>query len=108
MLKARLKNKTLERKKQSRKKATERVAHEEPSSVKPSIKEFKKVGGNTTSYSIHEIKANAWIQVEPEVDLVLTNLKLKIIGQPHDEVLLTTGKRFKQYKANEDRIILKT
>ena len=29
-----------------------------------------------------------------------------MLGQPYDEVLLTTDKRFKHYKANEDRIIL--
>ena len=52
---------TLERKEQSREKATEWVAHEEPSSMKPSIKEFMKIDGNTTSYSIHGIKANARI-----------------------------------------------
>ena len=52
---------TLERKEQSRKKATEWVAHEEPSSMKPSVKEFTKIDGNTTSYSLHEIKANARI-----------------------------------------------
>ena len=46
-------------------------------------------------------------QVEQDVDLVLENLKLKTLGQPHDEVLLTTGRRFRHYKANEDRITLK-
>ena len=40
---------TLERKKQSRKKATESVAHKKPSSMKPSVKEFTKIDGNTTS-----------------------------------------------------------
>ena len=98
---------TLERKEQSRKKATEWVAREEPSSMKPSVKEFTKIDGNTTSYSIHGSKSNARIRVEQDVDLVLKNLKLKIFGQPYDEVLLTTDKRFKQYKLNEDRIILK-
>ena len=97
----------LERKEQSRKKATESVAHGEPSSMKPSIKVFTKIDGNTTSYSIHGIKANARIRVEQDVDLVLENLKLKIPGQPYDEVLLTTDKRFKHYQAKEDRIILK-
>ena len=53
------------------------------------------------------MKANARIQREQEVDLVLKNLKLKIPGHPNDEVLLTTDKRFKYYEANEDRIILK-
>ena len=98
---------TLERKEQSWEKATEWVAHEKPSSMKPSIKEITKTDGNATSYSIHGIKANAWIRVEQDVDLALKNLKLKILGQPYDEVLLTTDKRFKHYKANEDRIILK-
>ena len=98
---------TLERKEQSRKKATEWVAHEEPSSMRPNIKEFTKIDGNTTSYSLHGIKANARIGMEQDVDLVLKNLKLKIFGQPHDDVLMTTDRRFKHYKANEDRIILK-
>ena len=98
---------TLERIEQSRKKATECVPHEEPSSMKPSIKEITKIDGNTTSYSIHGINANARNRVEQDVDLVLKNLKLKITGQPYDDVLLTTDKPFNYYKANEDRIILK-
>ena len=70
--------------------------------------EFTKIDGNTTSYSLHGIKANARKRVEQDADLVLKNLKLKILGQPHDDVLLTTtDRRFKHYKANEDRIILK-
>ena len=34
-------------------------------------------------------------------------MKLKILGQPYDEVLVMTDSRYKNYKANEDRIILK-
>ena len=98
---------TLERRDQFRKKATEWVVHEEPSLRKPSIKYFTKIDGATTSYSMHGIKANARIRVEQDVHQVLKNLKLKILGQPLDEVLLTTEKRFEHYKANEDRIILK-
>ena len=45
--------------------------------------------------------------MEQDADLVLKNRKFKILGQPHDDVLLTTDRRFKHYKANEDRIILK-
>ena len=71
------------------------------------MKEFTKVDGNTTSYSTNGIKANAKIRVEQDVDLVLKNLKLKILGQPYDEVLIMTDSRYKIYKANEDRIILK-
>ena len=74
--------------------------------MKPSMKELTKIDGNATSYSIHGIKANARVRVEQDVDLALENLKLKIFGQPYDEGLLTTDKRFKHYKANEDRIIL--
>ena len=59
------------------------------------------------SYSIHGIKVIARLWVEQDADLVLRNLKLKIHGQLHDDKLLTTGRRFKHYKANEDRIILK-
>ena len=82
----------LGRKEQSRKKATERVAHEEPTSMKPSINEFTKVVGNTTSYYIHGIKANARIRVEQDVDVVLKNLQLKKFGQPYDKLLITTDK----------------
>ena len=59
------------------------------------------------SYSINGLKANSRRGVEPDVHLVLKNLKLKILGQPHDEVLLTTDKRFKHSEAHEDLIILK-
>ena len=75
--------------------------------MKPSIKEFTKIDGNNTSYSINGIKASARIRVDQDADLVLKNLKLKILGQPHDDVLLATDRRYKHYKANEDRIILK-
>ena len=47
------------------------------------------------------------IRVEQDVHLMLKNIKLKILGQPHDEVILVTDSRYKNYKANEDRIILK-
>ena len=53
------------------------------------------------------IKANARIREEQDFDLVLENMELKILGQPHDEVLMMTDSRYKNYKANEDRIILK-
>ena len=60
-----------------------------------------------TSYSINGIKADARIGVEQDVDLMLKNKKLKILGQPYDEVLIMTDSRYKNYRANEDRIILK-
>ena len=75
--------------------------------MKPSIKKSTKIDRDTTSYSINGSKASARIRVEQDADLVLKNLKLKILGQPHDDVLLATDRRFKHYKANEDRIILK-
>ena len=75
MVKTRLHNKPLRGKSNLEKKATEWVPHEEPSSMKPSLKEFTKVDGNTTSYSIHGIKANARIRVEQDVDLVLKKPK---------------------------------
>ena len=96
-----------QRKEQFLKNAKEWVAIKEPSSLKPSIKEFTEIVGNTTSCSMNGIKANARIRLEQGVDLVLKNQKLKILGQPYDEVLLTTDKRFKHYKAIKDRIILK-
>ena len=97
----------LQRKEQSQKNAAEWVVNQELSSLKPSIKEFTKIDGTTTSYSINGIKASARIRVEQDANLVLKNFKLKILGQPHDDVLLATDRRYKHYKANEDRIILK-
>ena len=38
---------------------------------------------------------------------MLKNMKLKILGQAYDEVLIITDSRYKKYKANEDRKILK-
>ena len=70
------------------------------------MKEFTKIDGNTTSYSMNGIKANARIRVEQDVDLMLKTMKLKILGQPHDEVLMMTDSRYKNYKSNEDRIVL--
>ena len=75
--------------------------------LKTSVKEFTKIDENTMSYSMNGIKANARIGLEQDIDLVLKNLKLKILDQPHDEVLMMTDSRHKNYKVNEDRIILK-
>ena len=96
-----------QRKEYSQKNAAEWVVNQELSSLKPSIKEFTKSDGNTTSYSINGIKASARIRVDQNADLVLKNLELKILGQPHDDVLLAADRRYKHYKANENRIILK-
>ena len=98
---------TLERKKHSRQNLKQWAAHEESPALKTSVKAFTKIDGNTTLYSMNGIKANARIRVEQDVDLVLKNMKLKILGQPFDEVLIMTESRYKNYKANEDRIILK-
>ena len=53
------------------------------------------------------IKANARIRVGKDVDLVLKNMKLKIQGQPHDAVPITTDSRYKHYKANEDGLLFR-
>ena len=71
------------------------------------MEEFTKIDGNTTSYSMNGIKANARIRVEQDVDLVVKNMKLKILGRAHDEKLMMKDSRYKNYKANEDRIITK-
>ena len=52
------------------------------------------------------IKTDARRRVEQDVELVLKKMKLKILGQPHDEVLLMTDSRYKNSEANEDRIII--
>ena len=96
-----LKNRSYSEKTILRRRATEWVANQEPSSRKPIIKEFTKFDGNTTSNSIHGIKANARIRVEQDADLELKKLKI------NDDVLLTTDRLFKHDRANEDRVILK-
>ena len=101
------KQETLERKEQSRQNANQWVANEEPASLTTSVKEFTKIDGNTTLYSMNGIKANARIRVQQNVDIVLKNMELKVLGQPHDEVSIKTNSRYKHYQANEDRIILK-
>ena len=98
---------TLERKEQSKRNAKQWAANEKSPTLKTSVKEFTKLDGSTTSYSINGIKANARLRSEQDVDLVLKNMKLKILGQPYDEVLIMTHSRYKNYKANEDRIILR-
>ena len=98
---------TLERKERSRQNAKHWAANEESPVLKTSVKECTKIDGNTTSYSMNGIKANARIRVEQDVDLVLKNMKLKILGQPYDEVLKITDSRYKNYKANDDGIIPK-
>ena len=67
---------TLERKEQSRQNAKQWAANEESSALKTSVKEFTKIDGNTTSYSMNRIKGNARIRLERDVDLVLKNKKL--------------------------------
>ena len=59
------------------------------------------------SYFVNRIKPSARIRVEQDDSLVLKNLTFNTFGQPHDNVLLSTDRRFKHYKANEYRIILK-
>ena len=79
---------TLERKEPSRQNAKQWAANEESPALRTSVKQFTKIDGNTTTYSINGIKANARIRVEQDVDLVLKNMKLNILGQPYDEVLI--------------------
>ena len=93
--------------KESEEQTLERKEQSLQNALKTSVKEFTKIDGNTTSYSMNGIKVNARIRVEQDVGLVLKNMKLKILGQPYDEVLIMTDSRYKNYKANEDRIILK-
>ena len=92
-------------KEQSRQNAKQWVSIEEPPSSKTSVKEFTKINGNTTSYSTNQGK---WTYtIEQDVDLVLKNMKFEKLRQPLDQVLNTTGSRYKHYKSNEDYIFLK-
>ena len=84
---------TLEREEQSRQNARQWAANGESSALKTSVKEFTKIDGNTTSFSMNGIKANARMRIERDVDFVLKNMKLKILGQSYDEVLMITDSR---------------
>ena len=90
---------TLDRKEQSKQNAKQWAMNELSPILKTTVKQLTKIDGNTTSYSMNGIKANARIRVEQDVDLVLKNMKLKIVGQPHDEVLIMIDSRYKNYKA---------
>ena len=81
---------TLERKERLRQNAKQWAANEESPVLKTSLKEFTKIDGNTTSNCVNGIKANARIRVEQDVNLELKNMKLKLLGQPYDEVLIMT------------------
>ena len=81
---------TLERKERSRQNAKQWAVNEESFALERSVKEFTKIDGSTTSYSMKGIKANAWIPAETDVDLLLKKMKLKILGQLHDEVVMLT------------------
>ena len=56
---------------------------------------------------IPSIESRQMREYEQKVNLVLKNLKLQILDQADEEVLITTDPRYKHYKANEDSIILK-
>ena len=98
---------TVDKKEQSKQNAKKWAINEQSPIMKTTVKQLTKIDGNTTLYSMNGNKANARIRLEQDVDLILKNMKLKILGQPHDEVLTVTDSRYKNYKANEDRIILK-
>ena len=88
---------TLERNEQSKQNVKQWAANEGSTVLKTSVKEFTKIDGNNTSYSMNGMKANAKIQVEQDVDLLLKSMKLNILSQPHDEVLMMTDSRYKNY-----------
>ena len=71
---------TLERKERPRQNAKQWAVNEESPVLKTSVREFTKIDGNTTSHSMNGIEANARIRVEQDVDLVLKNMKLKVLG----------------------------
>ena len=81
------------RKEQSHKIAIEWVANEEPTSMKPIVKEFTKPTETPRRTSKNGIKANERIRVKQTVDPVLKNLKHNILGQPFDEVLPTVDRQ---------------
>ena len=56
---------------------------------------------------MNEIKANAIIRAEQDINLIPKNSKLGSVRQPNDEMPLTTDRQFKRYNVIEDHVILK-
>ena len=75
--------------------------------MKTSTKELTEVDGNITWYSSNGIKASAPTRVEEDSDQRLKNLKMKILCQTIDELLLKTDRQYKHHRSTEDRIVLK-
>ena len=73
---------TLEGKERSRQNAKQWAANQKSAVLKTSLREFTKIDGKTTSYSMNGIKANARIRVEQDVDLVLKNMKFSPLFLP--------------------------
>ena len=101
------KNRLFNKKKQSRQDAKQWVANEEPPSLRTCVQELTNIDGKKASYSMNGLKANVRIRAEQDVELLLQNSKLKLLSRPYDEVLTTTDRRNKHYKANEGRVIHK-
>ena len=98
---------TREGKEQTGQNAKQWVANQELFSLKTRVKGIAKNDGKNSSYSMKGIRANARTRVEQDVDLVLKDMKLIILSQPHDDVLTVTDSLYKNNKPNEDRILLK-
>ena len=56
-------------------------------------------------YAVGKAKENAQTLAEKRVGLIL--IKMKLLGQPRDELLNTLGKRYKHYKAIKNSLKLR-
>ena len=92
-----------ERKKQSK----ETIQNEQTTKFKVTAIETTRININMTTFDIDNIKDEARIRKEQDADIILKNIKNKILNQEYDQHLLKTDPRAKQYEQHADRIILK-
>ena len=65
--------------------------------------ELPNIHGFMTSNSMNGIKAKGWIKKQQKVNLDLKNSRLKLLGQPHYELLIESNHKHKHYNLSEDR-----
>ena len=89
---------TVERKKQIRRNARQWEENEEPSSFRTSVKEFTKIDGDTTSFSLNGIEAKAGRQLLQDVDFVLIQIHdTNFTKQLKTAIFLKDGLLFRNY-----------
>ena len=97
MRKLKLNNRLWHERPKLKNKALRQYANQTQDSLRISAKELIMVRTNKAAYAINFIKYDARIRAEQDADRVLKHMKLKLLGQRHDEVAITSDPRYKNY-----------